>query len=635
MKTFLLSIAAILLAGSFGLTAEAQTLNICEGNVTTAVTASSDEMTYAASGTTLTVLGKTFQTSDIDLMYIDDSSVSDNTVGVTYNGTEAKVVVAGNVAKYLTVEVTGAHVAIIQSADLEDEITYTLQGSSTDGSFWMDGKLKASIVLNGLTLNCADSAAINIRDGKRISIQLVDGTTNTLTDGASGDQKACFAVKGHAEFKGGGTLNLTGNAKHAFASNEYCELKKTVGAINILGAVKDGMNISQYLEMKGGTVTISGVGDDGIQVDMTDDDTDEQNGQVFIKGGTLNISVTAAAAKGLKCEDSLFVSGGTVSITTTGDGQYDSDDNDVSGAACIKVDASASITGGTLTLKSTGKGGKGLSSDADVTIDDGTLTVTTTGAQYVYNRLDTSPKGIKADGNLTINGGTITVTCSGGEGSEGLESKNEMYITGGDIIANCYDDCLNASNKISISGGRVYAVSTGNDAIDSNGTLYISGGVVIASGTREPEGSFDCDQNTFSVTGGVMIGLGGDTSTPTSSVTTQPVVITSGSSYTKGQYLALTDASGNLIWALAVPQTYSSCKLVFSAPEMSVGSSYKLYSNASVSGGTFWQGYSDDTTVGTSGSSTTISVSQMVTTSGGGGWPGGGGGGPGGGGGRH
>lgn len=627
----------------WGLQAQAQTLNVCTGQVVTAVTANADEMAFSGGGSSLTVGGKTFTISEIDSIYVDNTSVDDNTVSVTYDGTKAKVVVAGNVAQYLTTEVNGAHVAITQSSDLTDEITYTLQGTSTDGSFWMDGKLKASLVLNGLTLTCADSAAINIRDGKRISVELADGTTNTLKDGANGDQKACFAVKGHTEMKGGGTLNLYGNAKHAFSSNEYVELKKSLGTINILSAVKDGMNIEQYLEMKGGTVKISGVGDDGIQVDKTDDEDDELNGQVYLKGGTLSVAVTAAAAKGIKCEDSLYVSGGTIDITTTGTGAYDSDDKDAKGSACIKSDGVATISGGTLTLKSTGSGGKGISTDGNLFITDGDITVTTTGSTYTYNRLTALPKGIKSDANITISGGTITVTTSGGEGSEGIESKATLSIEGGDLILNSYDDCLNASSKISISGGRVYACSTGNDAIDSNGTMYISGGTIIASGTREPEASFDCDQNTFSITGGTIIGWGGDCSSPTSSVTTQPVAIVSGQSYTKGQYLVLKDASSNVIWAVAVPQTYSSAKLIISSPSMSVGSTYTLASGATVSGGTLWQGYTADSTVSGGSTLTSITQSSTITSSGNGGGnnpgggdnPGGGPGGGGGGGGRH
>lgn len=118
---------------------------------------------------------------------------------------------------------------------------------------------------------------------------------------------------------------------------------------------------------------------------------------------------------------------------------------------------------------------------------------------------------------------------TGGEGSEGIESKNVMTINGGDIAVYAYDDCLNASNNITINGGSVYCYSTGNDGVDSNGTLTITGGTVVASGTTSPEDGFDCDQNTFKITGGTVLGIGGGTSTPTANSCIQRSVIYGGS----------------------------------------------------------------------------------------------------------
>ena len=94
--------------------AEAQTLNVVVGNVTYAIPSSqAGDMNYA-NGSTLTVMGKTINVSDITRMYVDNSEVEDNTVSVSYNGTSATVTVAGNVAQYVTPTVSGAHVSITQ-----------------------------------------------------------------------------------------------------------------------------------------------------------------------------------------------------------------------------------------------------------------------------------------------------------------------------------------------------------------------------------------------------------------------------------------------------------------------------------------------------------------------------------------
>ena len=88
--------------------------------------------TYS-NGTMLTILNKEFALDEIGGMTVDYTSVTDNIVEVSYNGSTATITVAGNVAQYLTITQSGAHVSIAQSDDLAEEITYTLTGTSTDG----------------------------------------------------------------------------------------------------------------------------------------------------------------------------------------------------------------------------------------------------------------------------------------------------------------------------------------------------------------------------------------------------------------------------------------------------------------------------------------------------------------------
>ena len=255
--------------------------------------------------------------------------------------------------------------------------------------------------------------------------------------------------------------------------------------------------------------------------------------------------------------------------------------------------------------------------DQTLTVNAGTIKVITTGKQYTYGRLDTSPKGIKSDGAMYLKGGTIMARCTGGEGSEGIESKSTMNISGGTIVAYCYDDAINSSKAMTISGGNVFAMGTNNDGIDSNSTLTVSGGVVIACGTTVPEEGFDCDQNTFTVTGGTMIGIGGTTSTPTASVTTQPVAILGGNSISNGQYITVADNSGNNILAFKVPRDYSQqgYTLLVSSPKMTKGNSYIFSSGATVSGGSDFCGYVTDATVSGGSFLATLTLSLMITNS--------------------
>ncbi len=472
-------------------------------------------------------------------------------VTVVYDGDTATVSVPDSLNQYFTVTQQGAHVSIAQSSNLASEITYNLSGSSSDGGFYMSGSYKATVELNGLTLANTSAvysgAAVHIQNGKRINVKVVTGTTNTLVDAATGSQKGCLYVKGHAEFKQQGTLNVVGNVKHAIKAGEYISIKNAT--LNITSAVGDGISCNQYFLMQSGTVNISGTGDDGIQCDLdgdastgeTEDHEDEDSGNIYISGGNITVNCAAIAAKGIKSAGDIFISGNPViDITTSGNGTWDADDEETKAACGISSDRDIDICGGTLTLTATGSGGKGMKCDSILTISGGDITVSTSGGLY-YNNGTTentnytgntdnvssdyysSPKGIKAGlkiqngnsytytGGVVISGGKVKVTTTGKNG-EGIESKNYLNVTGGEIYVNAYDDGINSAQDMTISGGYLYSHSNNNDGIDANGDLYINGGLVYAIGARSPELAIDANSEEGKkvyINGGVVIAVGG------------------------------------------------------------------------------------------------------------------------------
>ncbi len=573
-------IATLMAAVLVTMTAAAQTLSIQTGQVTWLFPANqAGEMTWT-DGQTLTVMNKTFSVSDITAMTVDQTQVTDGTVGVSYDGTTANVTVAGNVAQYLTVETSGAHVSIVQSEDLAEEITYTLAGTSADGGFYMEGSYKATIELNGLTLTNQSAtysgAAVHIQNGKRIKVKPLTGTTNTLVDAASGAQKGCLYIKGHAEFAQKGTLNVTGNVKHAIKTGEYFTIKNTT--INVLGAVGDGISCNEYFLMESGTINISGTQDDGIQCDLDGtestgeltDHEDEDSGNIYLQGGTINVSVTADKAKAIKSEGDMTITGGTITCTTSGGGVWDTDELKTKAAACLSADGNITISGeAVLNLTSTGAGGKGISADGTLTFNGGTTIVSTSGNALVASSsgnlsvitnsrsLDnyttsykSSPKGIKADGAIIINDGIISVTTTGA-GGEGIESKDYINITGGQVIVNASDDAINAAYKkndqkqwvsgsgdLTITGGYIFARSTGNDGMDSNGDTKISGGIIYAIGASGGEMAIDAnteEQKKLYITGGTIFALGN---------------LENGASITGGTCKQTTSWTGNTWYAL-------------------------------------------------------------------------------------
>ena len=580
MKRSIISFLVILCAS----VSVAQTLHVGEGSVSYLFPASqTGEMTFA-DGTTLTIMGRAFNLSDVGTMFVDDEEVTDNLVSVAYNGTSATVSVSGNVAQYVTVSVSGAHVSIVQSADVSDEtcgeITYNLSGTSSDGEFYLEGSYKASIALAGLTLTNPSGAAINVQNGKRIDISVKKDTENTLTDGASGSQKGCLVVKGHAEFKGKGVLNVYGNTAHGIKVGEYMTVKNCT--INVLSATKDGIHCAEYYLQESGEVNVSVAGDDGLQVEIdgdastgeTTDHEDEDSGNFYFQGGAMTVSISATAAKGIKAAGDITISGGTITSTTTGDGTWDSDDKETKACAAMSADGNLTITDGTVTLTSSGSGGKGAKAGGVMNITGGSVTATTTGGLFYSNGTTTntnytgdtqnvnksyrsSPKGLKATGNVNIAGGTVSVSTDGKNG-EGIESKAVMTIEDGTITVNSNDDGLNSASTMYLKGGTITVVATGNDAIDSNGHMYVSGGTIVACGAGGAECGIDAnEEGGYSVhfTGGTLLAIGANNSTPSESSSTQPYV--SGSlSVSGGSTVTLTNGSTTLC-SFTVPSNYS------------------------------------------------------------------------------
>lgn len=492
----------------------AQTLNVVVGDVTYQIPASqAGEMIYS-NGTTLSILDKDFTLTDISNMYIDDTEVTDNLVSIEYstNGT-ASVAIAGNVAQYVTATVSGNHVTIESTntdAVDDDEITYQLSGTATDGSLTLGGSYKSTISLAGVTLTNPSGAAINVTNSKRIQLSAKSGYTNTITDG-SGSQKACIYSKGQLQLQGKGTLNVIGNYKHAIKSASYITIKNLT--LNITAAPSDGINCEEYFQMTSGTVTISGVEGDGIQCDLggdtttgeTTDHENEDSGNMYLEGGTLKVTTTGTATKCMKCDGSITVSDGTYTMNAQG-AIDNSDTSDLSYAAGFKADGDFTQSGGNITINVTGASGRGIGIDGTFTSassSTGTLTITNSGALTSSGSIYfASAKGIKA-GVVAIDGGTIGITMSG-QSSKGIKSDSDdgsgnMTITGGTVtIANSgaggYDGtekdakgagCLKSDVNMVISGGTLTlkATGTGGKCIKANGTLTVSGGTTSATST--------------------------------------------------------------------------------------------------------------------------------------------------------
>ena len=570
-----------------------------------------------------------------------ENFVADGTVYINFEGSDVKVNIEGKDAITVTSEETSigkisdtkitvklsentiedeannideASNGIIIQYKGEGKIKYILSGDYAGTVFIKNKKADAALVLNNASITSDNGAGPALRFSSEIRTFIVvpAGTTNTITDTRElnqtstmyDDKKGSVYSKGSLIFTGetsttqGGTLNIINTGyKHAVYTKDYVRIANLTLNITVKGTKgRDCIRALNAVIIDGGTINLKANGtiqDDesnGIRVDGEDADDDDMTveytagaGFIIINDGNLTINTVA---KGITAHWKSAKS-------VIGDSAYTASANKSLLCENLLKDTS-------LTLP-----------DPYVTINGGTINITTTGEPYEGRTDDDpscSPEGIEAKADLTINGGTITL--------------------------NCTDDAINAGGNITINGGAIYAYSSMNDAIDSNGSkgITINGGVVVALGLTTPECAFDCDQNPLTINGGTLIGLGTSNYTAPKSGKQSAFVLSSSSLGSAGTSFAVVDQSGNPVFVYTLPSKTGDIAIL-SSPDIKTGTSYSVKTGVTLSGGTKFHnlytslpeirgGSSSLTSISTSSSNTVYTDSSAGNTFGGQGGPG-------------
>lgn len=461
---------------------------------------------------------------------------------------------------------------------------YTLTGTLGDGQIVIDAgdEDKIELVLDNAEVSCVGSAALYVKNAKKVTITLKSDSNNRLvstgefvSDGENNVDGAVFS-KEDIKIEGTGSLAVECESGHGVVCKD--ELKIKSGSVEVTAAshafeVKDGIVID------GGMLKLT-AGKDGIHAENSDDTS---LGSVTINGGLLVID---ADGDGIDSSCDVVISDGDITIEA-GDRSEVSSKTDKGGfphfgktettesgtsSKGIKADNSLTITGGTFNIDSADDA---LHSNGDVTISDGTFSVFT------------GDDGIHADGLLAVLGGSITIS----ESYEGLEGE-KIEISGGNIDIKASDDGLNAAgendesgfggfgrpdmfssnenNYIKISGG-VINIDAGGDGVDSNGNLYVSGGETYVNGPENGgNGAIDYDGEA-EITGGVFVAAGSSGMAQNFGTATQGSILVSASDTEK---VTVTSTKGAEILTFT-PTKRCDC-IVISSPLLVKGETYTV-----------------------------------------------------------
>ena len=241
--------------------------------------------------------------------------------------------------------------------------------------------------------------------------------------------------------------------------------------VSVTTAAAKGIKSEGDMYITGGTITATTSG--GGAWDSDDLKTKScaglsADGNIAISGGSLNLESTGAGGKGIS-GDGTFALSDSASIVITTSGQavvasssgslsvvsnsstldhYDTDYK--SSPKGIKIDGAITITGGKVSVTTSGAGGEGIESKSTMNIS---------GGEVVVNAYDDA---LNAASHLTISGGLVYARATN---NDGIDANGNCYIQGGIVYAIgasspevAIDANTEGGYKLYVTGGTIVAI---------------------------------------------------------------------------------------------------------------------------------------------------------------------------------
>lgn len=426
--------------------------------------------------------------------------------------------------------------------------TYSLSGYLNGQIIVEAGEDDAVVIeLNGVTIEYNQDSPIKILSADSVDISAQKDTENVIKDTRSTKTvdsdtlgEGAIYAKTDLTIKGKGTLVISASYNNGIHTTKDLKIKNLSLKVT---AYNNALKGNDSITISSGSVVAISTNGDGLKTENTDANKNgETRGDITITG-TASVTVYAAG-DGIQSAHNFTMSEDTdgnspyVTIYTGSYSGYTASSANTTSYKGVKVENILTISGGTIEIKSYDDG---LHADYGTTFETGETgqgTINILGGSVrmvVYSPTSSTAGGrmgpggsgrpgswggqqavsgadaIHADYVLNIAGGIVEIDSS----YEGLEA-NIINISGGTTYVTANDDGVNAKSgkatpQVNITGGYLDVTVSPNgdtDGIDSNGTYTQSGGVVITRGPNsDMAAAIDAD-SSVRVNGGTLIVLG-------------------------------------------------------------------------------------------------------------------------------
>lgn len=432
-KWIAMALALLMFAGLRGCGRD----NTAETDTSAAGSTSSTDAAAGSDTATATQTAETdFSQTDAD-MFTDRDYAADydesSSVRIELNGSSAA-------ASSDSVQISGSTVTITEEA------TYIISGTLDDGMIIVNAPdtAKLQLVLNGVEINSATSAALYILEADKVFVTLAAGTENILSNGGSftaiddNNIDGVIFSKQDLTLNGAGSLTVTSPAGHGIVCKD--DLVITGGAYTVTAA-SHGLDANDSVRITGDTAITVDAGKDGIHAENNDD---ASLGFVYIAAGRLDLE---AEGDGVSAGAYMQIMGGTFQILAGGGSANGSKE-------------SSDAWGGF-------RGGRPGQSSTTETTDDSS----------------TSMKGLKSAGSMLIADGSFTIDAA----DDAVHSNASITVNGGDFAIASGDDAFHTDDTLTVAAGTIHITESyeGLEALHVN----VQGGDITLTEYREGDTS--------------------------------------------------------------------------------------------------------------------------------------------------